>query len=55
MTSDLIFLRGFERVLMDMYDNPAGLHKLMTFLRDENMAKLDFLEKNNLLIIKQLG
>jgi hypothetical protein len=55
MTLDLIFLRGFERVLMDMYDNPAGLHKLMTFLRNENMAKLDFLEKNNLLSLNSLG
>jgi hypothetical protein len=55
MTLDLIFLRGFERVLMDMYDNPAGLHKLMSFLRNENMEKLDFLEKNNLLSLNSLG
>ena len=55
MTLDLIFLRGFERILMDMYDNPEGLHKLMAFLRDENMAKLDFLEKNNLLSLNSLG
>jgi len=55
MTSDLIFLRGFEQVLMDMYDNPAGLHKLMAFLRDENMAKLDFLENNGLLSLNSLG
>ena len=55
MTLDLIFLRGFERVLTDMYDNPAGLHKLMTFLRDENMAKLDFLESSNLLSLNSLG
>jgi hypothetical protein len=55
MTLDLIFLRGFEQVLMDMYDNPKGLHKLMVFLRDENMAMLDFLEKNNLLSLNSLG
>jgi hypothetical protein len=55
MTLDLIFLRGFERVLMDMYDNPEGLHRLMAFLRDENMAKLDFLEKGNLLSLNSLG
>ncbi|MHB1348018.1 MAG: hypothetical protein ACYCXK_11065 [Candidatus Humimicrobiaceae bacterium] len=55
MTADLILLRGFEQVLMDMYDNPAGLHKLMSFLRDENMAKLDFLEGNNLLSLNSLG
>jgi hypothetical protein len=55
MTLDLIFLRGFEQVLMDMYDNPKGLHKLMAFLRDENMAKLDFLENKNLLSLNSLG
>jgi len=55
MTLDLIFLRGFEQVLTDMYDNPAGLHKLMAFLRDENMAKLDFLENSNLLSLNSLG
>jgi hypothetical protein len=55
MTLDLIFLRGFEQVLIDMYDNPKGLHKLMAFLRDENMAKLDFLENSNLLSLNSLG
>jgi len=55
MTSDLILLRGFEQVLMDMYDNPAGLHKLMAFLRDENMAKLSFLEDSGLLSLNNLG
>ena len=55
MTKDLIFLRGFEQVLVDMYDNPTGLHKLMAFLRDENMAKLNFLENNNLLSLNNLG
>jgi hypothetical protein len=55
MTLDLVFLRGFERVLTDMYDDPEGLHKLMLFLRDENIAKLDFLEKNNLLSLNNMG
>ena len=55
LTLDLIFLRGFEQMLTDMYDNPAGLHKLMAFLRDENMAKLDFLEEKNLLSLNSLG
>lgn len=33
LTSDLILLRGFEQVLLDMYDNPDGLHRLMAFLQ----------------------
>jgi len=49
MTSDLILLRGFQQALFDMLDNPAGLHRLMAFLRDENLAKLDFLEASGLL------
>jgi len=55
MTSDLILLRGFERVLLDMYDNPDGLHRLMAFLRDENLAKLDFLQENGLLSLNNGG
>jgi hypothetical protein len=55
MTKDLIQLRGFEQVLLDMYDNPAGLHKLMEFLRDENIAKLEFFEKNGLLSLNNEG
>jgi len=55
MTSDLILLRGFQQVLYDMYDNPGGLHRLMAFLRDENLAKLDFLETNGLLSLNNGG
>jgi hypothetical protein len=55
MTSDLILLRGFERALYDMYDNPEGLHRLMTFLRDENLARLDFLQEHGLLSLNNGG
>jgi hypothetical protein len=55
MTSDLIMLRGFENILMDMYDNPGLVHRLMAFLRDENIKKLDFLEENNLLSLNNRG
>ena len=55
MTSDLIMLRGFQQVLYDMIDNPDGLHRLMAFLRDDNLAKLDFLEANGLLSLNNGG
>ena len=55
MTSDLILLRGFQQVLYDMIDNPGDLHRLMAFLRDENLAKLDFLEANGLLSLNNGG
>ncbi len=49
MTWTLINLRGLEQMMMDMYDHPDELHQLMSILRDGHLAKLDFLEQNNLL------
>ena len=49
MTWQLINLRGLEQVLLDMHDNPDGLHRLMALLRDGHLAKLDFLETSGLL------
>ena len=55
MTSDLLLLRGFERMLLDFYENPDGVHRLMAFLRDENLAKLVYLEENGLLSLNNRG
>ena len=55
MTSDLILLRGFEQALYDLHDNPKGFHALMAFLRDENLAILDFLESQGLLSLNNGG
>jgi hypothetical protein len=49
MTWTLIDLRGLEQMMYDMYDHPDGLHKLMAFLRDGHLAKLDFLQEHGLL------
>lgn len=49
LTWTLINLRGMEQVMFDMMDEPDNLHRLMAFLRDANMARLDYLEQNNLL------
>ena len=49
MTSHLIHLRGLDRMLFDMIDNPQILHRIMSILRDANLALLDALEENNLL------
>lgn len=49
MTWTLINLRGLSQIMYDMYDHPEQLKQLMGILRDGHMAKLDFLEKNNLL------
>jgi hypothetical protein len=55
MTEMLIYLRGMETAMADMCENPDELHGLMAFLRDTNMAKLDFLEANHLLTANHDG
>jgi hypothetical protein len=49
MTWDLARLVGLEKVLYLLYDNPKLIHLIMAKLRDGYAAKLDFLEKHNLL------
>ena len=55
LTVNLAGLRGLEQIMYDMYDYPDELHGLMAFLRDGTMAKLDYLEKNNLLTANHDG
>ena len=55
LTWELIKLRGLEQMMIDMYDNPAGLHRLMAFLRDGTMAKINFLEAQGLYSLNNEG
>lgn len=55
ITDVLAKLRGLEQIFYDMYDYPEKLHKLMSFLRDGILNKLDFLENNNLLSLNTEG
>jgi hypothetical protein len=55
MTWTLVNLRGLSQMMYDMLDEPDNLHRMMAFLRDGHMAKLDFLEKNNLLSLNNDG
>lgn len=55
LTWSLINLRGLKEIMFDVYDHPAELKQLMTFLRDGTLAKLDFLENNNLLSLNNDG
>jgi len=45
LTGDVILLRGFEQMMLDMYDNTGFLHALMAFLRDEAQQNLTALEE----------
>ena len=55
MTWTLIRLRGLEQFMLDMLDDPEGLHRIMAFLRDGNLARLDFLEEHGLLSLNNDG
>ena len=49
LTITAIDLIGMEMLMTAMYDNPAGLHRLMAFLRDDFMHYLDWFEREQLL------
>ncbi len=55
LTWELIKLRGLGNMMLDMYDNPEGLHRLMAFLRDGTMDKIDFLARENLYTLNNEG
>ena len=52
---DFIKLRGLENLMVDMYDNPDVVHRLMAILRDGNMHRLDWLESEGLLPLNTGG
>ena len=48
MTWEAIKLIGLEGLMLSMYDNPDGLHRLMALLRDDFIHLLDWCERENL-------
>jgi len=46
-----IYLRGLEQIMLDMHDNPSWLHELISFLSNEVMDWLTFLESNGYLTL----
>ena len=49
LTIRAIDLIGLQGLMLSMYDNPNGLHRLMAFLRDDHLAFADWLEREGLL------
>lgn len=49
MTITAIDLIGLEGLMLAMFDNPTGLHRLMAFLRDDYLAVAKWLEREGLL------
>ena len=48
LTWPCIDLIGLEGLMLAMYDNPRGLHRLMAFLRDDHLALVDWLTQEQL-------
>ena len=48
LTIVAIDLIGLEGLMLAMYDNPAGLNRMMAFLRDDHLAYNRWLEAENL-------
>ncbi len=51
MTWTVIDLIGLENLMLFMYDDPDGLHRLMRFLRDDHAAFASWLEREGLLTL----
>ncbi len=51
MTMEAIFLVGLENFMLQMYDNPDGVHALMAFLRDDHRQLALWLETEGLLTL----
>lgn len=49
MTQTVAYLIGMENLLLAMYDNPKGLHRLMAFMRDEHLQFMQWWEQQGLL------
>ncbi|NLL83046.1 MAG: hypothetical protein GX230_02235 [Lentisphaerae bacterium] len=49
MTIKAIDLIGLENLMLFMYDNPDGLHRLMSFLCEDAIAEAEWLEREELL------
>lgn len=49
ITSTCLGFVGLEGFMTLMYDNPAGLHRLLAFIRDDQLAYLHFMQEHQLL------
>jgi len=49
LTWAAIRLIGLENLMLYMYDDPGGLHRIMAFLRDDHLACAEWLESEGLL------
>jgi len=55
LTWTMVDHRGMQNMMMDMFDQPENLHRLMKILSDGTMAKLDYLEGEGLFTLNNDG
>ncbi len=55
MTWRVIDLIGLEKLMLDMYDEPEALHRLMSYMRDDHLRLAAFCEKEGLLALNNEG
>lgn len=55
MTWTLAHLRGLETIMLDLFDEPDNLHRLMAFLRDGTLRRIQWLEDGGWLSPNQDG
>jgi hypothetical protein len=51
LTRVLVHLRGLQQMMLDMHDEPALLHRLMAFLRDDLLHEWQVYEQEGLLTL----
>jgi len=51
LTMDLFKMVGNDNLLLWVYDKPEFIHKLMAFLRDDRIARYEWMEKEGLLFV----
>jgi len=55
LTWEAVKLIGLEQLMLEMYDHPAELHRLMAFLRDEMLNFIGWFEREGLLTPNNAG
>jgi len=54
LTRVLIHMRGLDQMMLDFYDNPALIHRLMKFLQDDLMREVDLYERENAISLNNM-
>ena len=51
LVGEASMLRGIDQLMLDLYDRPSWVHELMSFLADEMMTHVNYLEESGYLTL----